>query len=202
MLRDGERVMMDSICVFCGSNKGTRPAYAAAARLTGVELARRGIRVIYGGGSVGLMGALADAALEKGGEVVGVIPEALVSNEIAHAGLTKLHVVGSMHERKALMSDLSDGFLTLPGGYGTLEEFLEVLSWAQLSIHGKPCALLDVDGFYAPLASLLDKAVSEGFVRPDHRSLVLTGDHPEQLLDLMDSYVPPETRTWIEPKER
>ncbi|HZG64976.1 MAG TPA: TIGR00730 family Rossman fold protein [Rubrobacteraceae bacterium] len=202
MLRDGERVMMDSICVFCGSNKGTRPAYAAAARLTGVELARRGIRVIYGGGSVGLMGALADAALEKGGEVVGVIPEALVSNEIAHAGLTKLHVVGSMHERKALMSDLSDGFLTLPGGYGTLEEFLEVLSWAQLSIHGKPCALLDVDGFYAPLASLFDKAVSEGFVRPDHRSLVLTGDHPEQLLDLMDSYVPPETRTWIEPKER
>ncbi len=193
---------MDSICVFCGSKKGTRLAYTAAARRTGVALAKRGIRVIYGGGSVGLMGALADAALEEGGEVVGVIPEALVSNEIAHAGLTKLHVVGSMHERKALMSDLSDGFLTLPGGYGTLEEFLEVLSWAQLSIHAKPCALLDVDGFYAPLASLFDKAVAEGFVRPDHRSLVLTGDHPEQLLDLMGSYVPPKTKAWIEPEER
>lgn len=202
MLRDRERATMDSICVFCGSKKGTRPAYTAAARRTGVALAKRGIRVIYGGGSVGLMGALADAALEEGGEVVGVIPEALVSNEIAHAGLTKLHVVGSMHERKALMSDLSDGFLTLPGGYGTLEEFLEVLSWAQLSIHAKPCALLDVDGFYAPLASLFDKAVAEGFVRPDHRSLVLTGDHPEQLLDLMGSYVPPETKAWIEPEER
>jgi hypothetical protein len=193
---------MDSICVFCGSKKGTRPAYTAAARRTGVALAKRSIRVIYGGGSVGLMGALADAALEEGGEVVGIIPEALVSNEVAHAGLTKLHVVGSMHERKALMSDLSDGFLTLPGGYGTLEEFLEVLSWAQLSIHAKPCALLDVDGFYAPLASLFDKAVAEGFVRPDHRSLVLTGDHPEQLLDLMGSYVPPETKAWIEPEER
>ncbi len=193
---------MDSICVFCGSREGVRSSYAAAARRTGVALAKRGIRVVYGGGRVGLMGVLADAALEAGGEVVGIIPEAIVSREVAHAGLTKLHVVGSMHERKALMSDLSDGFLTLPGGYGTLEEFLEVLSWAQLSIHDKPCALLDVDGFYAPLASLFDKAVAEGFVQPGHRSLVLTGDSPEQLLDLMESYVPPETKRWIEPEER
>ena len=193
---------MDSICVFCGSREGVRSSYAAAARRTGVALAKRGIRVVYGGGRVGLMGVLADAALEADGEVVGIIPEAIVSREVAHAGLTKLHVVGSMHERKALMSDLSDGFLTLPGGYGTLEEFLEVLSWAQLSIHDKPCALLDVDGFYAPLASLFDKAVAEGFVQPGHRSLVLTGDSPEQLLDLMESYVPPETKRWIEPEER
>ncbi len=165
-------------------------------------IARRGLRLVYGGGRVGLMGVLADAALGEGGEVVGVIPEALVARELVHASLTQLHVVGSMHERKALMADLSDGFVTLPGGYGTLEEFLEVLSWGQLSIHEKPCALLDVDGYYAPLASLFDKAVAEGFVSPDHRSLVLSGEDPELLLDCMESYTPPETKKWIEPEER
>ena len=131
---------------------------------------RRGILLVYGGGRVGIMGVLADAALEEGGEVVGVIPEALVARELAHATLTQLHVVGSMHERKALMADLSDGFVTLPGGYGTLEEFLEVLSWAQLSMHKKPCAPLDVDGYWEPLAALFDKAVTEGFVHPNQRS--------------------------------
>ena len=193
---------MNAVCVFCGSKEGTRSFYVTAARRMGATLARRGIRLVYGGGRVGLMGALADAALEEGGEVVGVIPEALVAGEIAHAGLTKLHVVGSMHERKALMADLSDGFIALPGGYGTLEEFLEVLSWAQLSIHEKPCALLDVDGYYDPLDSLFDKTVAEGFVHPDHRSLVLTEKDPELLLDRMQRYAPPETRKWIEPEER
>ncbi len=168
----------------------------------GAMLARRGIRLVYGGGRVGLMGALADAALEEGGEVVGVIPEALLARELAHAGLTQLHVVGSMHERKALMADLSDGFVTLPGGYGTLEEFLEVLSWAQLSIHEKPCALLDVDGFWKPLVSLFDHAVAEDFVRPEHRSLILTGEDPKLLLDRMESFTPPETKKWIEPEQR
>ena len=167
----------------------------------GKEIARRGLGLIYGGGRVGLMGAVADAVLEEGGEVVGVIPEALVSKEIAHAGLTELHVVGSMHERKRLMAELSDGFITLPGGYGTLEEFMEVLSWAQLSIHGKPCGLLDADGFWKPLSTLFDQVVAEGFVHPDHRSLVLTERDPRVLLERMERYTPPETRKWVGPRE-
>ncbi len=192
---------MEAVCVFCGSREGSRPAYAEAARRTGREIARRGLGLVYGGGRVGLMGTVADAALEAGGEVVGVITEALISREIAHAGLTKLHVVGSMHERKMLMADLSDGFVTLPGGYGTLEEFFEVLSWAQLSIHEKPCGLLDVDGFWDPLSTLFDQAVTEGFVHPNHRSLVLTEGNPRVLLERMESYTPPETRKWIGPRE-
>ena len=192
---------MEVVCVFCGSREGSRPAYAEAARRTGREIARRGLGLVYGGGRVGLMGTVADAALEAGGEVVGVITEALISREIAHAGLTKLHVVGSMHERKMLMADLSDGFVTLPGGYGTLEEFFEVLSWAQLSIHEKPCGLLDVDGFWDPLSTLFDQAVTEGFVHPNHRSLVLTEGNPRVLLERMESYTPPETRKWIGPRE-
>jgi len=167
----------------------------------GKALARRGLGLVYGGGQVGLMGAMADAAIEEGGEVVGVIPEALIAREIAHPGLEKLHVVGSMHERKKLMADLSDGFVALPGGYGTLEEFLEVLSWAQLSIHEKPCGLLDVDGFWKPLSSLFDKAVAEGFLPPDHRSLVLEARDPHALLDLMERYTPPETKRWVGPRD-
>jgi uncharacterized protein (TIGR00730 family) len=192
---------LETVCVFCGSREGSRPAYAEAARRTGREIARRGLGLVYGGGRVGLMGAVADAALEEGGEVVGVITEALISKEIAHAGLTKLHVVGSMHERKMLMADLSDGFVTLPGGYGTLEEFFEVLSWAQLSIHEKPCGLLDVDGFWDPLSTLFDQAVTEGFVHPDHRSLVLTEGDSRVLLERMERYMPPETRKWLGPRE-
>jgi uncharacterized protein (TIGR00730 family) len=190
---------MQAVCVFCGSREGTRPSYAEAARLVGKTLARRGIGVVYGGGRVGLMGAVADAVLEERGEVVGVIPEALLAREIAHEGLTKLHVVDSMHERKRLMAGLSDGFVTLPGGYGTFEEFLEVLSWAQLGIHGKPCGLLDVDGYYEPLATLFDEAVKEGFVPPHHRLLVLIKRDPESLLDAMVRYTPPETNTWAAP---
>ncbi len=157
--------------------------------------------MVYGGGRVGLMGEAADAALEAGGEVIGVIPEDLRRKEISHTGLTKLHVVGSMHERKALMADLSDGFIALPGGYGTLEEFVEVLSWAQLSIHEKPCALLNVNGFYDSLSTFFDGAVEEGFVHPDHRSLVLMEKNPQMLLDRMACYTPPETKKWIDPRK-
>jgi len=147
------------------------------------------------------MGLLADAGLAAGGQVTGIIPIALLKKEIGHEGLTNLRVVDSMHERKMLMAELSDGFVALPGGYGTLEEFLEVLSWAQLSIHEKPCALLDVDGFFGPLSSLFDLAVKEGFVHPDHRSLVLTNEHPNTLLDEMECYTPPRTKKWISPRE-
>jgi uncharacterized protein (TIGR00730 family) len=167
----------------------------------GTTLARRELGLVYGGGQVGLMGALADAALEEGGEVIGVIPKALLAREVAHTGISKLHVVGSMHERKKLMADLSDGFIALPGGYGTLEEFLEVLSWAQLGIHEKPCALLDVHGYWEPLSSLFDKAVAERFVLPEHRSLVLVEEDPELLLDKMARYVPPEMKQWIGPRD-
>ena len=143
------------------------------------------------------MGTVADAALAAGGEVIGVIPRTLAEREIAHAGLTELHVVGSMHERKALMAELADGFLALPGGYGTLEEFCEMLTWAQLGIHDKPCALLDLDGFYAPLVAMFDRAVAEGFVHPDHRALILAGDDPDDLLAAMARFSPPRTDKWI-----
>ena len=194
---------MKTVCVFCGSRTGTRPSYLEAAKLMGKEVARQGLGLVYGGGRVGLMGTLADAALEEGGEVAGVIPKALVARESAHTGLTELHVVGSMHERKRLMAELSDGFVTLPGGFGTLEEFCEVLSWAQLGIHEKPFGLLDVEDFWKPLIALLDKAVAEGFVHPDHRSLVLTGQDPRTLLSLMEHYLPPETtgRWWGEEQD-
>ncbi len=193
---------MEQVCVFCGSSDGSSPVYLEAARRTGEEIARRGLGLVYGGGKVGLMGAVADAALAAGGEVVGVMPDTLVSKEIGHEGLTKLHVVGSMHERKKLMADLSDGFVALPGGYGTLEEFLEVLSWAQLSMHEKPCALLEVAGYWEPLTALFDRAVAEGFVRPNHRSLVLAGEDPGELLDLMERYRSPAEKKWAAPEDR
>src|SRR5512140_2299313 len=164
---------MKRICVFCGSSVGRNPRYVEAARRVGVALARRGIGLVYGGASVGLMGAVADAALEAGGEVVGVIPKALQLRELAHARLTTLHVVASMHERKAKMAELADGFVALPGGMGTLEEFAEILTWAQLGLHAKPSGLLDVGGYYAPLIQFFDRAVVEGFVRPEHRRMVL-----------------------------
>jgi uncharacterized protein (TIGR00730 family) len=192
---------METVCVFCGSRDGVRASYKALAQRMGSVLARRGLKLVYGGGRVGLMGALADTALKEGGEVIGIVPEALVVKEVAHAGLSNLHVVGSMHERKKLMADLSDGFVALPGGYGTLEEFLEVLSWAQLSFHEKPCGLLDVGGYWKPLSLLFDNAVVEGFVRPEHRSLVLKEEDPELLLDEMNRYVPPKAKRWIGPQD-
>lgn len=183
---------MDSVCVFCGSRDGSDPGYLAAARATGAAIARRGWRLIYGGGAVGIMGALADAALAEGGEVIGVMPRALLTKEIPHPGITRIHMVTSMHRRKALMSSLSDGFLSLPGGFGTLEEFFETLTWAQLGIHSKPCALLDVLGFWDPLLAMLDMSVQAGFVPAEHLKIILSDDDIETLLDRMAVYVPPQ----------
>ena len=192
---------MTRICVFCGSSVGNRPAYREAAGALAQALVRRGLGLVYGGARVGLMGVLADTMLQHCGEVIGVIPQALLDREIAHAGLADLRVVGSMHERKALMVDLADGFIALPGGYGTLEEFSEVLTWAQLGLHRKPCGLLDVDGYFDPLLALFDGAVAAGFLRPENRALVLKANDPEMLLDLLASYKPVSVPKWITPAE-
>ena len=189
---------MQRVCVFLGSNPGNKPDYLAAAKATGVELARRGITTVYGGSNVGLMGALADAALEAGGQVIGIIPEALRQKEIAHTGLTELHVVASMHERKALMAELSDGFVALPGGMGTLEELCEVLTWAQLGFHKKPCGLLDIDGYYGALGAFFDNAVAQGFINAAHRGMLLTAPTPAALFDQFGAYVAPVVNKWIE----
>ncbi len=188
---------MNAICVFCGSHPGADPAYAEAARSLGRALAERDTTLVYGGGHVGLMGVIADAALEAGGEVIGVMPQALVEREIGHTGLTKLHVVQSMHERKALMSRLSEGFIALPGGNGTLEEFFEVLTWAQLGEHGKPCGLLNVSGYYDPLLAVFDRMVEKAFLREEHRELVLVEEDPASLLRRFEDYEPPKTIKWI-----
>lgn len=171
------------VCVFCGSAPGARPSYEAAARALGTELARRGVGLVYGGAAVGLMGSVADAALAAGGEVVGVIPGALVDREIAHAGLTELRVVGSMHERKALMAELSDAFVALPGGMGTLEELFEVFTWRQLGLHAKPIALLDVEGYWAGLVAFLEHAEAEGFLRAGTGEGLLLEDGVAAVLD-------------------
>ncbi len=192
---------MKSVCVFCGSRPGDDPAYEKAAGALGDTLARAGIELVYGGGHVGLMGAVADAALAAGGEATGVMPKALVDREIAHTGLTRLHVVGSMHERKAMMSELSGGFVALPGGSGTLEEFFEVLTWAQLGEHAKPCGLLNVAGYYDPLLTVFDHMVNRGFLSEAHRSMVLVETEPTALLERLDQYSPPKTAKWIDGSE-
>jgi len=192
---------MNAICVFCGSSPGNDPAYAEAARSLGRTLAERATTLVYGGGHVGLMGVVADAALGAGGEVVGVMPKSLVEREIGHTGLTKLHVVRSMHERKALMSELSEGFIALPGGNGTLEEFFEVLTWAQLGEHGKPCGLLNVAGYYDPLLTVFDQMVDRAFLKVEHRELVLVEKAPSALLERFEGYEPPKTVKWIGPSE-
>ena len=188
---------MRSLCVFCGSSAGHEPAYTEAARTLGRTLAGAKIRLVFGGGRVGLMGEVANAALAAGGEAIGVIPNFLVEREIAHTGLTDLHVVGSMHERKAMMSGLSDGFVALPGGTGTLEEFFEVLTWAQLGEHAKPCGLLNVAGYYDPLLSVLDHMVGKGFLSKSNRALVLVERDPRTLLAKLERYRPPETIKWV-----
>jgi uncharacterized protein (TIGR00730 family) len=193
---------MRRICIFSGSNAGRLPDYRAAAAALGTLLARRGIGLVYGGASIGLMGAAADAALEAGGEVIGVIPRALAEREVAHTGLADLRVVGSMHERKALMAELSDAFIALPGGAGTLEELFEVWTWAQLGSHAKPCALLNVGGFYDRLLGFLDHVVDEAFLKPAHRDMLLVADEPETLLGLMAEYRAPTETKWIGRKER
>ncbi len=189
---------MRSVCVFSGSSLGARPEYAATARSLGEELASRNLRVVYGGAGVGLMAVMADAALRAGGEVIGVIPKHLVDKEVAHEGLADLRVTGSMHERKALMAELSDGVVALPGGYGTLDELAEVLTWSQLGLRSKPCGLLDVAGFYAPLLRFLDHAVTERFVRAEHRALVMTDTDPGRLLDAMSTWTATSTPKWID----
>ncbi len=189
---------MNKICVFCGSNNGSRLIYVEAAKNVGGFLASKSIELVYGGGRVGLMGAIADAVLAAGGKVTGVIPESLVAKEVAHQNLTDLRVVASMHERKALMAELSDGFIALPGGFGTFEEFCEVLTWAQLGFHKKPCGILNVGGFYDSLLESFDFAVAEGFVRQEHRSLITVETRIEDLLDKMSKYQPPTTDKWLD----
>jgi uncharacterized protein (TIGR00730 family) len=189
---------LSSICVFCGSNGGADPAYLATAEAVGAGLARRGIRVIYGGGRVGMMGAVADAARAAGGDVVGVIPQQIFDLEIGHTGLDDLRVVGSMHERRALMAELSDAFVALPGGIGTLEELFEVYTWAQLGIHAKPLALLDVAGYYEPLAAFLDHAVAQRFLRPETREMLAVADDLDSLLATLEQWQPAPMHKWID----
>lgn len=185
------------VCVYCGANVGARPAYAEAARRLGRFLGERGLGLVYGGGNVGLMGVVADAALAAGAEVVGVIPRALVARELGHQGLTELRVVATMHERKAVMAELADAFVALPGGLGTLDELFEVMTWAQLGLHQKPIGLLDVDGFFAPLITYLDRAVTEGFVRAEHRAALTVASEPEVLLERFAAHQAPEAGKWL-----
>ena len=184
----GADCRMKTVCVYCGSNTGIRPIYAARAAMLGERLAREHLTVVYGGGNVGLMGVLAEAALSAGGEVVGVIPEQLVGWEVAHSRLSRLEVVSTMHERKARMFDLSDAFIALPGGFGTLDEMFEMLTWRQLGLGDKPCAFLDVDGFYAPLIAMLDRMVEQGFLRAEHRRDLWHGENIDALLEWMRAY--------------
>jgi uncharacterized protein (TIGR00730 family) len=194
---------MQRVCVFCGSRPGDKPAYAEATRRLGIALARRSLTLVYGAGHVGLMGVLADTVLEAGGKVIGVIPQALVEKELAHTRLTERHIVTTMHERKALMADLADGFVALPGAYGTADELFEVLTWAQLGLHAKPIGLLDHDGFFGPLLAWLEHTVHEGFLTQRHRDLLLTAEDPERLLDLLASHRPASVSPkWISEQQR
>jgi hypothetical protein len=192
---------MKALCVFCGSSSGTDPAYRAAAVAMGEVLASQGVRLVYGGGRVGLMGLLADTVLAQGGEVYGVIPEALVCLEVQHHGLTRQHIVANMHERKALMADLADGFVALPGGIGTFEELFEVWTWGQLGMHAKPYGLLNVSGFYDGLLSFLDHAQQQGFLRAPHRDMLLNDTDPARLLQGLREYQPPVVQGWIERRD-
>lgn len=193
---------LKSVCVYCGSHSGSRPIYAERATQLGRHLAENGIAVVYGGGNVGLMGTLADATLAAGGEVIGVIPEQLVDWEVAHRDLTRLEVVPNMHVRKARMFELSDGFIALPGGFGTLDEMFEMLTWRQLGIGNKPCAFLDVDGFYEPLIGMMDRMVSEHFVNAEQRRDLWHGDEIDTMLAWMRAYHPANADKWLEEKRR
>jgi len=192
---------MKRICVFAGSSRGRRTEYRDAAEGLGQALLRRRLGLVYGGGRVGLMGVLADAMLAGSGEVIGVIPEAMVSKEVAHAGIPDLRVVRTMHERKALMADLSDGFIALPGGWGTFEELFEILTWAQLGLHRKPCGLLNVEGYFDPLIQLVEHAVIEGFLGAEFRSMLAVSSSAEEVLDRLASAVPPAVEKWIDRAE-
>jgi uncharacterized protein (TIGR00730 family) len=187
-----------SVCVYCGSSLGSDPAFADAARQVGSLLAASGRTLVYGGGRVGLMGAIADASMGAGGRVIGVIPQALVDKEVAHHGLSELRVVGSMHERKALMADLSDGFVALPGGLGTMEELFEVWTWGQLGLHAKPYGLLNVGGFFGSLLAFLDRLVEQRFVRPEHRAMLFVASDPNELIANMSVHHPASAPKWID----
>jgi uncharacterized protein (TIGR00730 family) len=192
---------MRRVCVYAGSNPGSDPAYAGAAGALAAELAARGIGLVCGGGRVGLMGVLADTVLDAGGDAIGVMPQALIDREIGHPRLTELRVVDSMHERKAQMAELADAFVAVPGGIGTLEELIEVYTWSQLGIHDKPCGVLNVRGYYDHLAAFLDHAVTEGFLRPQHRAVLSVADEPAELLDRLAAYEPPAVGKWLELEE-
>ena len=194
-------MLLRRVCVFCGSRVGESPEYHTAAFTLGVQLARRGLGLVYGGGRVGLMGVLADAVLEEGGSVIGVIPASLMAREVGHAGVTDLRIVDSMHERKAMMADLSDAFVALPGGIGTMEELFEVWSWAVLGVHSKPCGLLNIGGYYDPLMHFIDHACEQKFVRRRHRGMLLVDSDGESLLRRLESYQPPEQSAWISPEK-
>jgi uncharacterized protein (TIGR00730 family) len=193
---------MKSICVYCGSNAGSKIIYSERAAALGDRIAKEGLRLIYGGGNVGLMGVVANAVLEAGGQVTGVIPKQLADWEVAHRGLTELEIVGSMHERKARMFDLADGFVTLPGGFGTMEEIFEMLTWRQLGIGNKPCAFLDVDGFYAPLIGMIDRMVEERFLHAEQRTDLWHGEDIAAMLQWMRDYQPAQASKWIDEKRR
>ena len=193
---------MKSICVYCGSNAGSKIIYSERAAALGDRIAKEGLRLIYGGGNVGLMGVVANAVLEAGGQVTGVIPKQLADWEVAHRGLTELEIVGSMHERKARMFDLADGFVTLPGGFGTMEEIFEMLTWRQLGIGNKPCAFLDVDGFYAPLIGMIDRKVEERFLHAEQRTDLWHGEDIAVMLQWMRDYRPAQASKWIDEKRR
>lgn len=192
---------MKRICVFCGSQVGANPRYRQAAQDLGHLLVQRGYGLVYGGGHIGLMGVIADTVLQDGGEVIGVIPEAMVARELAHRGVTQLHVVASMHERKARMAELAEAFIALPGGYGTLEEFFEVVTWAQLGIHRKPIGLLNVAGYFDALATFIEHTITEGFIRPEHRQLIVLAEHPHVLLETLTHHTVPAIRPGLTPKE-
>lgn len=192
---------MKQICVFCGSYAGAQPLYMQTATAVGLGLAQRAIGLVYGGGRVGLMGAVADGALAGGGHVTGVIPQTLVDRELAHKGLSELHIVHSMHERKAMMAQLAEGFITLPGGFGTLDELFEIVTWAQLGFHRKPIALLNVAGYFDPLLTFIDHMAAEGFIKPEHRQAVLVHTEMNPLLDTLLNYQPPQLEKWIRKPE-
>jgi hypothetical protein len=188
---------MKSICVYCGSSPGRQESYAVAARALARALVDRNLRLVYGGACVGIMGMVADAVLEFGGEAVGVIPESLVRREVAHANLTELHITHSMHERKNLMAELADGFIALPGGIGTLEEIFEIWTWAQLGLHGKPCGLLNVEGYYDALTAFLDHTVAERFVKETHRDMLIVEQDPDVMLNRFAEYRPVAVTKWV-----
>lgn len=189
---------MNNLCVYCGSNPGRQPAYTEAAAALANAFLKKDIGLVYGGASVGIMGIIADTMLAGSGEVTGVMPQSLVDREVSHPGLTRLKIVSSMHERKAMMAELSDGFIALPGGLGTIEELFEVLTWAQLGFHQKPCALFNVAGYYDHLSAFLDHMVEEGFVKPIHRSMLIVENDPDRLLERFSAYEPPAVSKWID----